>query len=81
MDDETQLEALNEGIMNRINTNGRFFLSHTKLHGKFTMRVAIGNLRTMERDIHDLWMDLQTCLKDGSVWWGKSSGDTNGKQG
>ena len=67
MDDESKLEALNEGIMNSINEQGRFFLSHTKLNGKFTIRVAIGNLRTTETDIRDLWNVLQTCLKDMSV--------------
>ncbi len=65
--DESQLEALNARIMNCINARGRFFLSHTKLYGKFTIRVAIGNLRTTERDIQDLWKELQTCLKDMSV--------------
>src|SRR6266446_3204809 len=67
MGDEAQLEALNERIMNDINAHGRFFLSHTKLDGKFTMRVAIGNLRTTENDIRDLWEELQTCLIDRSV--------------
>jgi aromatic-L-amino-acid/L-tryptophan decarboxylase len=67
MDDESLLEALNERVMNRINVHGRFFLSHTKLNGKFTLRVAIGNLRTMELDLQDLWSELQTCLKDMSA--------------
>ncbi len=67
VDDESKLEALSEGIMNSINAHGRFFLSHTKLNGKFTMRVAIGNIRTTETDIRDLWNILQTCLKDMSV--------------
>jgi aromatic-L-amino-acid/L-tryptophan decarboxylase len=66
MDDESKLEGLNEGIINRINEQGRFFLSHTKLDGKFTIRVAIGNLRTRETDIRNLWGELQTCLKDMS---------------
>jgi aromatic-L-amino-acid decarboxylase len=67
MGDEMQLEVLNERIMSRVNAHGRFFLSHTKLDGKFTMRVAIGNLRTTENDIRDLWEELQTCLIDRSV--------------
>ena len=45
-----------------INTEGRFFISHTKLHGAFTLRVAIGNLRTTEQDIRDLWKEVQACL-------------------
>src|SRR2546430_93782 len=62
MDDESQLETLNERIMNNINAAGNFFLSHTKLHGKFTIRIAIGNLRTTEQDVRELWEDLQTQL-------------------
>ena len=67
LDDESKLDTLNEAIMNSINAKGRFFLSHTKLKGKFAMRVAIGNLRTTEKDIRDLWNILQTCLSDMSV--------------
>jgi aromatic-L-amino-acid decarboxylase len=63
MDDEAQLEALNERIMNDINASGRFFLSHTKLHGKFTIRIAIGNLRTTEQDVRDLWEAIQAELR------------------
>ncbi len=59
---EAQLEALNERLMNQINTGGRFFLSHTRVHGKFTIRVAIGNLRTTEQDIRVLWTEIQAHL-------------------
>lgn len=59
LEDEAQLETLNERIMNNINASGRFFLSHTRLHGKFTIRIAIGNLRTTEQDIRDLWEALE----------------------
>lgn len=62
IDDEIQLDALNERIMNRINASGHFFLSHTKLHGKFTIRIAIGNLRTTEQEVRDLWEELQAEL-------------------
>ena len=63
MDDEAKLEVLNEHIMNSINASGRFFLSHTKLHGAFTLRIAIGNLRTTEQDIRDVWEEVQACLE------------------
>lgn len=62
MDDEQQLEPLNERIMGNINEAGHFFLSHTKLHGQFTMRVAIGNMRTAEQHLRALWDELQTLL-------------------
>jgi aromatic-L-amino-acid/L-tryptophan decarboxylase len=62
LDDEDALDALNERIMNHINTTGHFFLSHTKLRGKFTIRIAIGNLRTTEQDIRNVWEELQEAL-------------------
>ena len=62
IDDEQLLERLNERIMNRLNAGGRFFLSHTKLHGRFTIRVAIGNLRTTEELLRELWEALQAAL-------------------
>ena len=34
---------------------GPFFLSHTGLQGRFTLRVAIGNLRTEPEHITALW--------------------------
>jgi len=59
LDDETALEKLNEHLMENINKAGRFFLSHTKLHGKYTIRIAIGNIRTTEQDIRDLWQQIK----------------------
>jgi aromatic-L-amino-acid decarboxylase len=42
-------------LMHRINRSGRFFVSHTVLDGKFTIRVAVGNIRTEQSDIEELW--------------------------
>jgi aromatic-L-amino-acid decarboxylase len=64
IDDETQLNILNERIMNRINVAGHFFLSHTKIHNHFTIRVAIGNLRTTEQHVRELWKEMQTYVTD-----------------
>ena len=45
--DETKLDALNERLMDDVNRRGKVFLSHTKLHGKLTLRLAIGNIRRL----------------------------------
>ncbi len=52
---EEELESLNEKIMNEINASGRAYLSHTKLNGKYTLRLAIGNIHTQERHIKQIW--------------------------
>ena len=41
----------NEALMKRVNDTGEIFLSHTKLNGRFVMRLAVGNERTTEDDI------------------------------
>jgi aromatic-L-amino-acid decarboxylase len=62
LDDEAALDALNERLLNRINAGGRYFLSHTRLHGKYTLRAAVGNLRTNEETVRGLWQELQEGL-------------------
>jgi aromatic-L-amino-acid decarboxylase len=53
--DESYLDRLNEALLEAVNATGECFLSHTKLDGKFTMRLAIGNLRTTERHVARAW--------------------------
>ena len=48
-------DRFNERLMARINAAGPFFLSHTGLQGRHTLRVAIGNLRTEPAHIAALW--------------------------
>jgi aromatic-L-amino-acid decarboxylase len=45
----------NEQILERANRSGEMFLSHTKLDGRYVMRLAIGNVRTTERDVRRAW--------------------------
>jgi aromatic-L-amino-acid decarboxylase len=45
----------NERIVERANRSGDMFLSHTKLHGRYVLRLAIGNARTTEADVRQAW--------------------------
>lgn len=49
------LDALNEKIMNEINASGEAYLSHTKLNGKFTLRLSVGSIRVEERHLQKVW--------------------------
>ena len=62
MDDEETLNKLNEELMNAVNNTGQIFISHTKLNGRYTLRLAIGNIRTEERHIAQAWALLQETL-------------------
>jgi aromatic-L-amino-acid decarboxylase len=45
----------NEAIVERANRSGEMFLSHTKLSGRYAIRLAIGNARTTEADVRLAW--------------------------
>jgi aromatic-L-amino-acid decarboxylase len=45
--------------MDVVNRTGEVFLSHTRLDGRFTIRVAVGNLRTEERHLARAWALLR----------------------
>ena len=48
-------DRFNERLMAAINAAGPFLLSQTVLRGRFTLRVAIGNIRTTRADIEEFW--------------------------
>jgi aromatic-L-amino-acid decarboxylase len=45
----------NETLLERVNATGEVFLSHTRLDGRFVLRLAIGNARTTEDDVQLAW--------------------------
>jgi aromatic-L-amino-acid decarboxylase len=63
---EPELDAFNEALMHRVNESGDIFLSHTKLRGVFTIRVAIGNIRTSEAHVRRLWELVQEAALLGT---------------
>ncbi|MGZ3506885.1 MAG: pyridoxal phosphate-dependent decarboxylase family protein [Vulcanimicrobiaceae bacterium] len=63
MEDEDELEQLNARIMDAVNATGEMFISHTKIDGRFALRVAIGNLRTTRADVEAAWSLLGACAR------------------
>jgi len=57
--DEAALEVLNASIMHAVNATGEIFVSHTKIEGRYAIRLAIGNLRTQRSDVACAWEILQ----------------------
>jgi aromatic-L-amino-acid decarboxylase len=45
----------NERLLERVNDSGEVFLSHTRLDGRYVLRLAIGNFRTTEDDVRLAW--------------------------
>src|SRR5581483_1655123 len=57
---EQEIDGLNERLMETLNASGKLFISHTKLNGKFTLRFAIGNIKTTEDHIRSSWEFIQS---------------------
>jgi len=58
------LDQLNERLMNAVNATGEAYLSHTKLNGKFTLRLSVGSIRVEERHIVKVWELLNRVLEE-----------------
>jgi aromatic-L-amino-acid decarboxylase len=52
-------DAENEAIVERVNRSGELFLSHTRLDGRYVLRLALGNERTTESDVRRAWDALR----------------------
>lgn len=57
--DEAVLNRLNESLLLLVNETREVFLSHTKLHDQFVLRLSIGNLRTQEHHVRRAWEIVQ----------------------
>ena len=61
---DEEADALNEAIMHGVNASGRALLSHTRLNDKLTLRLSIGNIRTTERHVREVWELLNDQLRE-----------------
>jgi aromatic-L-amino-acid decarboxylase len=52
-------DALNEALVQRVNESGEIWISHTRLDGRYVLRLAIGNARTTEEDVRLAWAVLR----------------------
>src|SRR5436190_12695156 len=55
---EPELDAANERLIDLVNACGEVFLSHTRLRGRLTLRLAIGHIRTDEPRVRRAWDQL-----------------------
>jgi len=49
----------NQRLMDALNHSGDLYLTHTKLDGKFTLRLCVGQTNTTERHVEQAWRGIQ----------------------
>jgi len=52
-------DAANQAIMDRLNCSGDLYLTHTKLKGKMTLRLCVGQTNTQKRHVQNAWKRIQ----------------------
>jgi aromatic-L-amino-acid decarboxylase len=60
--EEGELELLNKEIMDRLNRSGNLFLTHTKLKGRFSLRMCIGQTNTVRRHVEAAWEAIKEVV-------------------
>ncbi|MGM0545734.1 MAG: pyridoxal phosphate-dependent decarboxylase family protein, partial [Bacteroidota bacterium] len=55
IDDEKKLNELNEKLLNQLQESGKLFITHTKLNGKYTLRIVLGNTNLEQRHVDKAW--------------------------
>jgi aromatic-L-amino-acid decarboxylase len=52
-------DTANQNIMDRLNRSGDLFLTHTKLQGKMTLRLCVGQTNTKARHVEKAWKRIR----------------------
>lgn len=57
--DENLLNSLNEKLLHTLNATGKVYMSHTKLNGKYTLRIVIAQTYVLQKHIWNAWQLIQ----------------------
>ncbi|MCX7834154.1 MAG: pyridoxal-dependent decarboxylase [Ignavibacteria bacterium] len=61
--DEESLNRINELLLSKINQDGKIYLSHTKLNGKYTLRMVIGQTNVQETHIEEAYKIILETIR------------------
>ena len=59
-------DGINRRIMESVNASGRMYLTHTKIDGRFTLRMSIGQMYTKDRHLQAAWDHIRAAAEQGS---------------
>jgi aromatic-L-amino-acid decarboxylase len=61
---EPELDRLNRRLLDAVNETGKVFLSGAVLKGRFSLHLAVGNLRTTHKHIEQVWEIVQSKSRE-----------------
>jgi aromatic-L-amino-acid decarboxylase len=60
---EERVDALNERLLAAVNATGRVFMTHTRLGGRYTIRLVIGQRATERKHVEEAWRLIKEAAK------------------
>ena len=57
-------DAFNERLLERINSSGDLYMTHTKLDGVYTLRFCVGQTHTEARHVRRAWQRIQQAASE-----------------
>jgi aromatic-L-amino-acid decarboxylase len=57
------LDRLNQTLLSQLNDSGNVYLSHTRLRGAYTLRMAIGQTAVTQQDVDEGWEMIQRTAR------------------
>ncbi len=63
VEDPSQLDRLNERLLEALNDSGELYLTHNRVQGAYAIRVAIGQTATRRRHVEAAWKKIQETAR------------------
>ena len=60
----SELNRINESLLNRLNASGKVYLTHTKLKGAYTLRMVIAQTYVQERHVLAAWNLIRAMAEE-----------------
>jgi aromatic-L-amino-acid/L-tryptophan decarboxylase len=55
LEDENEISKINEKLLKKINATGKAFMTHTKINGRYVIRMVIAQTNVEQRHVDEAW--------------------------
>ena len=63
IEDSGELNRINEELLERLNSTGKVYMTHTKLNGVYAIRIAVGQTYVEQRHVDVAWFLIKDIAK------------------
>jgi aromatic-L-amino-acid decarboxylase len=61
--DEIRINEINERLLQTLNASGKLYMTHTKLNGKYTLRMVIAQTYVEKYHVENAWRLIRETAK------------------